>query len=73
MTALMRTVVLTKQRHAPAVDHAALEQLFRACVIAFLVEAGLLTLDQVRMLRDWVHFGFQSIEGDASPRMCVKI
>ncbi|MSR42387.1 MAG: hypothetical protein EXS10_10900, partial [Phycisphaerales bacterium] len=40
-------------------NHAALEQLFRARVIAFLVEAGLLPLDRARMLRGWVHSGFQ--------------
>ena len=34
-------------------NHAALEQLFRARVIAFLVEAGLLPLDRARMLRGW--------------------
>jgi hypothetical protein len=28
-------------------------------VIAFLVEAGLLPLDRARMLRGWVHSGFQ--------------
>ena len=38
--------------------HAELEQLFRARVIAFLVEAGLLPLDRARMLRGWVHSGF---------------
>ena len=40
-------------------NHAALEQLFRARVIAFLAEAGLLPLDRARMLRSWVHSGFQ--------------
>ena len=40
-------------------NHAALEQLFRARVIAFLVEAGLLPLDRARMVRGWVHSGFQ--------------
>ena len=40
-------------------NHAALEQLFRARVIAFLVEVGLLPLDRARMLRGWVHSGFQ--------------
>ena len=40
-------------------NHAALEQLFRARVIALLVEAGLLPLDRARMLRGWVHSGFQ--------------
>ena len=40
-------------------NHAGLEQLFRARVIAFLVEAGLLPLDRARMLRSWVHSGFQ--------------
>jgi len=40
-------------------NHAALEQLFRARVIAFLVEAGLLPADRARMLRGWVHSGFQ--------------
>ncbi len=40
-------------------NHAGLEQLFRARVIAFLVEAGLLPLDRARMLRGWVHSGFQ--------------
>ena len=40
-------------------NHAALEQLFRARVIAFLVEAGLLPLHRARMLRGWVHSGFQ--------------
>ena len=34
-------------------NHAGLEQLFRARVIAFLVEAGLLPLDRARMLRSW--------------------
>ena len=32
---------------------------FRARVIAFLVEAGLLPADRARMLRGWVHSGFQ--------------
>ena len=40
-------------------NHAALEQLFRARVIAFLVEARLLPVDRARMLRGWVHSGFQ--------------
>ena len=40
-------------------NHAALEQLFRARVIAFLVEARLLPADRARMLRCWVHSGFQ--------------
>jgi len=40
-------------------NHAELEQLFRARVIAFLVEAGLLPADRARMLRGWVHSGFQ--------------
>ena len=40
-------------------NHAALEELFRTRVIAFLVEAGLLPLDRARMLRGWVHSGFQ--------------
>ena len=40
-------------------NHAALEQLFRARVIAFLVEVGSLPLDRARMLRGWVHSGFQ--------------
>jgi len=40
-------------------NHAALEQLFRARVIAFLVGAGLLPVDRARMLRGWVHSGFQ--------------
>ena len=40
-------------------NHAALEELLRARVIAFLVEAGLLPLDRARMLRGWVHSGFQ--------------
>jgi len=39
--------------------HAGLEQLLRARVIAFLVEAGLLPLDRASMLRGWVHSGFQ--------------
>ena len=39
--------------------HAELEQLFHARLIAFLVEAGLLPLDRARMLRGWVHSGFQ--------------
>ena len=39
-------------------NHAALEQLFRARVIAILLEAGLLPLDRARMLRGWVHSGF---------------
>ena len=42
-----------------ASNHAALEQLFRARVIAFLVEVGLLPADRPRMLRSWVHSGFQ--------------
>ena len=33
--------------------------LTNARVIAFLVEAGLLPLDRARMLRGWVHSGFQ--------------
>ena len=36
-----------------------MEQLLRARVIAFLVEARLLPLDRARMLRGWVHSGFQ--------------
>ena len=40
-------------------NHAGLEQLFCARVIAFLVEAGLLPLDRARMLHGWVHSGFQ--------------
>ena len=40
-------------------NHAALEQLFRARVIAFLVEARLLPVDRARILRGWVHSGFQ--------------
>ena len=40
-------------------NHAGLEQLFRARVIAFLVEARLLPVDRARMLRGWVHSGFQ--------------
>ena len=39
-------------------NHAALEQLFRTRVIAFSVEVGLLPLDRARMLRGWVHSGF---------------
>ena len=39
-------------------NHAGLEQLFRARVIAFLVEARLLPVDRARMLRGWVHSGF---------------
>jgi len=39
-------------------NHAALEQLFRARVIAFLIEARLLPVDRARMLRGWVHSGF---------------
>ena len=42
-----------------ASNHAALEQFFRARVIAFLVEVGLLPADRARMLRGWVHSGFQ--------------
>jgi hypothetical protein len=59
-------------------NHAALEQLFRARVIAFLVEAGLLPLYRARILRGWVHSGFQvfqkykSIRVGASRRMSVK-
>ena len=41
-----------------ASNHASLEELFRAHVIAFLVEAGLLPLDRARILRGWVHSGF---------------
>ena len=41
-----------------ASNHASLEELFRAHVIAFLVEAGLLPLDRARMLLGWVHSGF---------------
>ena len=40
-------------------NHAGLEQLFRARVIAFLVEARLLPVDRARMLHGWVHSGFQ--------------
>ena len=40
-------------------NHAALEQLFRARVIAILLEARLLPLDRARMLRGCVHSGFQ--------------
>ena len=40
-------------------NHAELEQLFRARVLTFLVEVGLLPLDRARMLRGWVHSGFQ--------------
>lgn len=40
-------------------NHAELEQLFRARVIAFLLESGLLPADRARMLRGWVHSGFQ--------------
>jgi len=42
-----------------ASTHAALEQLFRARVIAFLVEARFLPVDRACMLRGWVHSGFQ--------------
>ena len=40
-------------------NHAALEQLFRACVMAFLVEARLLPVDRARVLRGLMHSGFQ--------------
>jgi hypothetical protein len=40
-------------------NHAALEQLFHARVIAILLEAGLLPADRARMLRGWVHSEFQ--------------
>ncbi len=46
-------------------NHAALEQLFRARVIAFLVEAGLLPLDRARMLRGWVAFWMSSASESA--------
>ena len=39
--------------------HAALEQLLRARVIAFLVEARFLPVDRARVLRGWVHSGFK--------------
>jgi len=42
-----------------ASTHAALEQLFRARVIAFLVEARFLPVDRASMLRGWVHSGFK--------------
>ena len=40
-------------------NHAQLEQLFRARLIAFLVEVGLLPADRARMLRGWAHSEFQ--------------
>ncbi len=42
----------------PDVSLKPLEELFRARVITFLVEKGLLPADRARMLRGWVHSGF---------------
>jgi hypothetical protein len=42
----------------PEVSIKPLEELFRARVITFLAEEGLLPLDRARMLRGWVHSGF---------------
>ena len=35
-----------------------LEELFRARVITFLGDRGLLSVDRANMLRGWVHSGF---------------
>jgi hypothetical protein len=40
-----------------------LEELFRARVITFLVDKGLLPTDRARMLRGWVHSGFNVHRG----------
>ena len=45
----------------PEVSLKPLEELFRARVITFLVEKGLLPADRARMLRGWVHSGFSKI------------
>ena len=42
----------------PAVSLKPLEDLFRACVITFLVDKGLLPPARANMLRRWVHSGF---------------
>jgi hypothetical protein len=42
----------------PEVSLKPLEELFRVRVITFLVEKGLLPADRARMLRGWVHSGF---------------
>jgi len=60
---VMRDGELTQEQRGTtdalcAGNHTALEQLFRARVIALLVEARLLPLDRARMLRGWVHSGF---------------
>ena len=40
-----------------------LEELFRARVIRFLVDKGLLPPERARMLRGWVHSGFNVHRG----------
>ncbi len=40
-------------------NHAELEQLFRARLTTFLIEARFLPLDRAHMLRGWAHSGFQ--------------
>ena len=42
----------------PKVSLKPLEELFRARVITFLLEKGLLPPDRARMLRGWIHSGF---------------
>jgi hypothetical protein len=42
----------------PEVDIQPLEELFRARIITFLVEKGLLPPARAEMLRGWVHSGF---------------
>ena len=44
----------------PKVSLKPLEELFRARVITFLLEKGLLPPDRARMLRGWVHSGFNA-------------
>ena len=51
-------------------NHPALEQLFRARVIAFLIESGLLPADRARILRGWVHSGYQVL---SLPEFCGHI
>ena len=42
----------------PDVSLKPLEELFRACVITFLLDKGLLPPERARILRGWVHSGF---------------
>ena len=42
----------------PNVSIEPLEEMFRARVITFLVDKGLLPVERANMLRGWVHSGF---------------